>query len=359
MPFLRKFIRPLQTLFLLALTTFSVALQPARAISEVGYQEQFESVIIPFLRSGEDAPYVARDGTVLSGVKFIHPHPKGMILVLPGRGEPWLKYGEVFYDLFEKGYSIISYDHRGQGLSPHLAPRNLQIGHIDNFLDYITDLGGFIETVVKPQNYSDSPLFLIAHSMGAAIAAGYLETHPSPFRAVSLVSPMFQIDTAPYPESIALTIVNAASHLGKSRAYAIGKGDYDPFLSFEKNDVTGSRVRFWMTNEIYARYPSTILGGPSNEWIWRSLVASKEITKNTKKITAPILMFQAGADQVVKMERQNLGCLAAPKCNLVTYPTAQHEILMEQDSIRDSAMGKIEAFFQETINRSTSQPTNL
>ncbi len=317
----------------------------AQAISEKDYQVQFQSVVLPFLRSGKEINFVTTDGLQLSGVRFLHPDAKGTILLLPGRSEPWLKYGEVFYDLYQQGFSIFALDHRGQGLSPHLAPKNSQIGHINHFEDYISDLDGFIEKVVKPE-LRDAPLYLLAHSMGAAIATGYLETHASPFKSVALVSPMLQIDTKPYSEPVALTIVSALTKIGKGRQYAIGKGDFDPFLPFEKNDVTGSPDRFWMTNEIYSRYPSTIIGGPSNGWVYRSLVASKKIAKGMKSIKTPILMFQAGADQIVKTARQNSGCALAAHCELVTYSKAQHEILMEMDSIRDSAFAKILAFFK-------------
>lgn len=328
---------------LLAVSSFSLS---AHAIFEDGYQLQYEMTIFPFLQSGERLNYKTTDGTNLVGVKYLQANSKGTILVLPGRSEPWLKYGEVFYDLFQKGYSIYSFDWRGQGLSPHLVSSNSQIGHIDRFEDYIEDLNGFVEEVLKKEVDSSSPLYLLAHSMGGVIAAGYLENYDSPFKAAALLAPMFQINTQPYSEPLALAIVSAYTRLGKSRQYAIGKGDYDPFLPFEKNDVTSSRVRFWMSNEVNARFSDTIIGGPSNEWIYRSLVASKRIANAISKVKTPILMFQAGADQIVKTDLQTLSCTRARQCELMTFPTSQHEILMEQDSIRDVAMEKIEAFLK-------------
>lgn len=316
------------------------------AISEKNYQQQFEATLLPFLKAGQKIIYTASDGMLLSGVKWIHPHSRGTILVLPGQGEPWLKYGEVFYDLFERGYSIFSYDHRGQGLSPHLVPKNSQIEHIDNFGDYITDLNGFVETIVKRDTSPGGPLYLLAHSMGGAIGIGYLESYSSPFRAAVLVAPMLQINTKPYAEPVALAIASAFTRLGKSHQYVIGKGDYDPFRPFSGNIFTSSRARFWMTNEISSRFPTTVIGGPSNEWVYRSIVASKKITKNMSEVKIPILMLQAGGDQIVKLDRQNAGCAAALECNLVNYPTSQHEILMEQDFIRDAALQKVEEFFR-------------
>jgi len=118
------------SLLLLAASSFSPL---AHAIPEEGYQLQYELTILPFMKSGTRINFKTTDGTTLVGVKYLQPNSKGTILVLPGRSEPWLKYGEVFYDLFQKGYSIYSFDLRGQGLSPHLDRCNPQIGHMDRF----------------------------------------------------------------------------------------------------------------------------------------------------------------------------------------------------------------------------------
>ncbi|MBC7385114.1 MAG: alpha/beta fold hydrolase [Cryobacterium sp.] len=322
-----------------------VCSQAAWAISETGYSENYSRNVLPFLLSGERFAIHPNSKVELVGVRFVHPHARGTVVVLTGRSEPWLKYGEVFYDLHQMGFSVYSYDHRGQGLSTHLSNRNPQIGHILRFEDYVDDLALVTRKVILPSVPVGEPLYLLAHSMGGAIAAGYLERGLNPYRAAVLNSPMLQIDTAPYPESVARVIVLGAMRLGQGGAYALGRGDLIPGFPFEKNDVTHSRARFDMSEQTITRFPSIGVGGPSSEWVYRSLVASREITELSARIRTPLLMLQAGEDHVVLLPRQAQACDLAFDCQLVHYPKARHEILMEVDGIRNRAFEQVDRFF--------------
>ena len=316
------------------------------AISEENYQTVYDSTILPFLKTGDPFTFKSADGKYdLSGVKFIHPNSKGTIVIITGRSEPWLKYGEVFFDLYAQGYSLYSMDHRGQGLSPHLSLLNPQIGHVDYFNEYTRDLKQFVDMIVVKQAPAGEKLYLIAHSMGGGIAADYLEQNASPFRAVVLNSPMARIFTKPYPEPIAKTIVAAECAMGRGSRYAIGEGDFDPATPYENNNTTRSPARFKMTNDIFALYPQTTIGGPSNRWVNQSMIAMKRIRNQASQIQAPLLVFQAEADQIVKTEDETHLCTSAKDCKLIAFPDSQHEILMERDSIRNPAMAAILAFF--------------
>src|SRR5687768_732691 len=90
---------------------FALALGPfsgAFAISEAGYEAEYGAKVEPFLKTGQPFKFNSHDGLSLSGVRFQHPRPRGIVVVLNGRTETWLKYGETFYDLFQKGLSVYS-----------------------------------------------------------------------------------------------------------------------------------------------------------------------------------------------------------------------------------------------------------
>ncbi len=337
--------KDLLSLFLLVVGLGLCVPPSANAISEKGYATAYLNTIVPFLRTGETYTFPTRDGLSLSGVRFIHPSAKGTILILTGRTEPWLKYGEVFYDLYAKGYSVYAYDHRGQGLSPHLVKANHEIGHIDHFNNYVYDLEDFLKEVLLPAG--DRNLFLFAHSMGGGIAAQYLARGKTPFKAAVLNAPMLTINTAPYPIPIAMAISGASMGIGLGEAYAHGRGNYDPNTKFEGNGVTSSPERFWMTNAVFNANPGTIVGGPSNAWVYRSLVATPKIVRRMKSITTPMLMFQAANDSIVMSKGENDGCASTKACRLVRFAGAQHEILMEKDAIRDPALAMILSFFEK------------
>ena len=316
------------------------------AISEKNYQQNYQELVVPFLKSGETFNFQSSDGKLaLSAIRFIHPKEKGLIVVLNGQSEPWLKYAEIFYDLYQQGYSVYSYDHRGQGLSPHLAPHNPQIGHVDHFIEYVLDLNEFMEKVIKPVHPQSKNLFLLAHSMGGGISAEYLELYNSPFQAVALNAPMLRINTKPYPEKIARAIVEVSKTIGLGRRYALGKHDDHCDSVFENNKVTSSQARWSVNNELCTNHPETIIGGPSSGWVNESLRETKSIRANAYKIKANVLLLEAGQDQIVVSEAETEACAQMQNCKLSIFPTAQHEILMEQDSIRDLAFQQIEAFF--------------
>jgi lysophospholipase len=316
---------------------------PCRAISEGNYASTYKSAVIPFMKSGERFSFRSADGKhTLSGIRFIHPQAKGMIVIINGFSQTWLQYGELFYDLYHQGYSLLSYDHRGQGLSPHLVPFNSQIGSIDHFRKYADDLNAFMENVVHPIHPSSKGLFLIANSMGGAIAALYLEQHasPPPFSAIVLSAPMFQINTQPYPEWLARFIVGGARFVGLGRHYAIGRHDFNPEAPYADNALTHSLPRWQADREVKILHPKTVVGGPSNDWVNASLSETAKIRSQESSITVPTLIFEAGNDQLVINQAESEASSTIPHAKLVSFPESKHGILMEKDEIRDKANGR-------------------
>ncbi|MCK5099035.1 MAG: alpha/beta hydrolase, partial [Desulfobacteraceae bacterium] len=64
---------------------------------------------------------------------------KGLVLLLHGRAEFMEKYKEIVSSLNNKGYDVISFDWRGQGLSARETD-NRQKGYVKDFNDYLLDL---------------------------------------------------------------------------------------------------------------------------------------------------------------------------------------------------------------------------
>ena len=323
----------------------SVALADhAAAIPEEGYAPNYASKVLPFLSSGERFAFRSADGvTNLEGISFLHPDAKGMIVVVNGNTESWLKYGELFYDLYHQGYSVISYDHRGQGLSPHLVHANPQIGQIDKFDLYAADLNALVQQVIMPGNHEK--LYLLAHSMGGGVALDYLERYSSPFQSVVLSAPMLRINTTPYPELLAHLVVKLSCAAGMGDHYTLGAHDHNPKEAFEGNKITSSKERWETIQQVWQAHPEAVLGGPSNDWADQAMSRTHLIRKNLSKIETRILILQAGRDQFVMNPDQLIAGKKIPHARLVTFPDSQHEILTERDPIRDRALKQIFEFF--------------
>lgn len=314
------------------------------AIPEQDYPLNYEKEVAPFLASGQRFSFRSADGkTDLQGIRFIHPAAKGTIVVVNGNTESWLKYGELFYDLYQKGFSVTSYDHRGQGLSPHLVPANPQIGQIDDFFLYAADLNAFVRKEILPRKKEKA--FLLAHSMGSGIGLDYLEHYSSPFRAVALSAPMLRINTAPYPESVAWAASAFFHAIGLGNRYVTGRHDRDPAEPFEGNNLTSSRNRWDAIQSVWNSHPHAVLGGPSNDWVARAIARTAVIRERLSGIKARVLILQAGKDQFVMNPDQDMARTKIPGAVLVRFPDARHEILMERDPIRQKALEEILRFF--------------
>jgi lysophospholipase len=346
--------RSLITASLLAILACS---SPCHAIKEQHFESTYQNSILPFLNSGKHLSFESADGKYkLSSVLFLHPQTqgekqkieKGLIVIVNGRTESWLKYGELFHDLYTKGYDLISYDHRGQGLSPHLVSWHHQIGHVEHFSEYAEDLNKFMETVVKPIHPDSKNLFLIANSMGGAVAAEYLEQHgnPPPFQAVVLCAPMLKINTKPYPEWFAQLLVGTLTAIGFGEHYAVGQHDSSLAAPFDHNPVTGSRDRWWSYGMAVILHPEIKLGGPSNAWVATSLSETKRVRKDLPRITCPVMIMEAGRDEFVLNKPLTKAVSEMPNARLIIFPDSLHGILVESDSIRNKAMQAIERFFR-------------
>lgn len=58
-----------------------------------------------------------RQGIDIICAAFAHPKPRANVILLTGLMESFLKYSDIIEALYERGYSVFTYDHQSQGLS--------------------------------------------------------------------------------------------------------------------------------------------------------------------------------------------------------------------------------------------------
>jgi len=277
------------------------------------------------------------------------------IVVVPGRGESYLKYQELIFDLYQQGYDVFILDHRGQGLSTRLLP-NLNKGYVTKFQDYVDDLHYFIEHIVI--KYNATKPYLLAHSMGGAIAVRFMQDSSNAIKAAVIASPMLGFNSGYIPTSLATKVVTIKLALNnlisKSPWYFLGQKDYAP-VTFIKNKLTHSRQRYQVFVNTYKHTKSIQLGGVTTHWIMQGIIAQKEIFSRISQLKTPILLLQASDDIVVCLKAQNDFCLTLHTLQPKLYPNSEpvkiegayHELFFELDEYRDKAITQSIAWFKQ------------
>jgi lysophospholipase len=285
-------------------------------------------------------------------IELFHSSEHPTIVVSPGRCESYEKYQELAIELYHKGYNIFIIDHRGQGLSSRLLS-NPHKGYVVAFDDYAKDLITFISDKVKPR-ITQTP-FLLAHSMGAAIALRTLQLSPNIVQSAALCSPMLQINSGNTPIGLAKLLIRVRclfdKLLGRESGYFINQGDYKAKL-FADNELTHSLDRYKSFLDLYQSTPNIQLGGVTNHWLSEAVKANHDIFDNLNCLRVPLMLLQAGKDSIVDNHVQNQFCREAarfcPISGPIVFANAKHELLFETDDIRSEAVNQIQGFFQSS-----------
>ncbi len=289
----------------------------------------------------------ARDGTRLRTAVFEAPNAKRVCVLLHGQTEFIEKYLEVIGELQARGFTVATFDWRGQGGSARLLGDPLK-AHIADFAQYDDDLTSFLEQVVKP--ISPRPPLALAHSMGAHNLLRTLHDRPGAFSAAVLGAPMLAIATRGYPAPLARIVTALQCSAGQSAVFAWGMAARDPYLvDFTTQLVTSDRDRFQRTQDFLKQNPPLRLAGPTWGWIeaaYRSM-ARVSAPGFAEAIETPVLIVGAGKDRIVRVEAERAFARALPHGTYVELTDAEHEILQENDSIRAQFWQAFDGFVEK------------
>jgi lysophospholipase len=332
-------------LFLLTSAVTFLAAFPSLAVPQNELLTSFSTVIEPwFARNAQRGEFKGVDQLVISYYRLPVAGSDCAVILSPGQGEPAYKYLELIYDLRDSRCSFFIMDQRGQGFSERVAKNHLDQTHVVRFQDYVDDFTTFMENVVQPQNFRRS--VLIAHSMGGAIATGYLQTHPRSVSQVIELQPMIKIKT-PFPELIALEAAKLLIGVGHATDFAPSQGGYNPRLTLDKDKQTHSALRFQLLRDLYARNEHFQMGGCSNQWAAESIAYTRKLRRQKNIFQVPTTIFQSAEDAWVLPEGQNQICAGSPDfCHVEILNGARHTATDEDDAVRTPLVEKIKLLIQ-------------
>lgn len=305
--------------------------------------------LMDFWRRREEAEFRGVDDVPIRFVRFRAEKHDRVVVICPGRIESYVKYAELAWDLFHLGFDVLIIDHRGQGRSGRMLDDSHR-GHVINFSDYVDDLNAFWQQEVQPGGWRKR--YILAHSMGGAIATLFLQRYPHhQCDAIALCAPMFGI-VIRLPEWMVRPLLDWAEGNPKVRdGYAIGTGRWRA-VPFALNQLTHSQERYRRNLRFYADDPHLQVGGPTWHWVREGMLAGEQVLAGAAKDSTPTLLIQAEGERVVDNRMHDRFCelraAAGAPCEgeqPLVINGAYHEILFEKDAMRSVALHAIVDFF--------------
>jgi lysophospholipase len=288
------------------------------------------------------------DGVNLRFARWAPPAGRrGTVVLLQGRAEYIEKYYETVRDLRARGFAVVAFDWRGQGLSDHKLG-NRHKGYVRNFSDYATDLDAIMDQVVLPD--CPPPIFALGHSMGGAIAIRACHDGSRWFERVVLSAPMIALPSGQMTR-MAGPLARFMRMLGLGSAYVPTGGPASiGGENFIDNPLTSDPVRYARNAAVLEEAPALGLGAPTVAWADAALRVMTQFADPAYagQIRQPILMVAAGRDEVVStpaIETFGMNLLAGRHLILAG---AKHEILQEQANYRAQFWAAFDAFVPGT-----------
>jgi lysophospholipase len=303
-----------------------------------------------FHRPGNPAPDNAishsvftDDGLELRAMTGLLPEARGTVVVLNGRADFLERYFETMCDAQARGYSVASFDWRGQGGSQRqLSDRKR--GYVRSFSDYDDDLRSFTTQILL--KHCPKPYYVIAHSTGGNVLLRSL-MHRTVFKKAVLVAPLLELRYGLWPILI-IRILNTLAWVSQlSWMYLPGRKK-PPLLrrDFLRNPLTSDESRWARDVGTLEEHPELATHGPTFAWL-RACMASIGELKNWPKnqpVSCPTLMVTAGNETVVDARAGRFFTQHVRGISFMQIAGAKHEILIEAEPYRQAFWGAFDAF---------------
>jgi lysophospholipase len=268
-------------------------------------------------------------------------------VLLNGQTEFIEKYFEVIDELRARGYCVVTMDWRGQGGSARALSEPRKV-HVGSFAEYDDDLASLLDQVVAP--LSKRPPIGLAHSMGGHNLLRTMHARPDAFARAIFSAPMIAVSTRGTPGWLARTVAATMTLTGRQDDWVWGMGGRDPLtMDFAEQLVTSDRARFLRAQDMLARTPEIRLSGPTWGWLEAAYRSMHEIhrPRYAEAIATPSLLVLAGRDRICLTPSAQSFAGRMPQGSSIDIEDAEHEILMENDSIRSRFWKAFDDFVRE------------
>jgi lysophospholipase len=277
--------------------------------------------------------------------------PKGFVVIAPGLSEFCEKYFEVIRDLKADGYAVAILEWRGHGLSHrHIEDRDRR--HSDGFENDVADFKCFmdkLDQIREDQNLSKTRTALLAHSMGGNISLRYLHDHAADnkFESATFSAPMFGINLSSAQKSILKPVCAMFNKMGRSDWYAPGQGKWtaEKYLITQLS-LSTDKERRKVQGQWFDWNEDLRPGGVTYGWLSEAnksceIVQQPEFGQNIKTRC----FIGIAEDEIIVNNKDILSTAEnLHDAEVKEYENARHELMMEQNPIRDAVLRDFKAF---------------
>jgi lysophospholipase len=284
------------------------------------------------------------DGISLRYARWPAPgRTRGTVCLLQGRAEYIEKYFEVIRELRSRGFSVVTFDWRGQGLSQRALPDRRK-GYVEDFSQYQSDLDTVIDKIVRPS--LDPPLIGLAHSMGGAVLLRSLVRTEQAFDRIVLSAPMIGLPFIGTSKLVCF-VFRALRLCGLGAWYVPGgRSTIMDQRPFEGNRRSSDPARYVRNAGIVAADPELGIGSPTIAWTGAALDLIHEFAqpKFAEMVRVRTLIVAAGSDQITSVSASKEFSARSRAIRRVVVTGAKHELLMERDEFRAQFWSAFDSF---------------
>ena len=269
----------------------------------------------------------------------------GTIILQQGHNEFIEKYFETIDEFLKKGFAIIAFDWRGQGMSGRMI-KEIEKSYIKDFERHDKDFDEILK-LIETKKFP-MPYIGIGHSMGGCLMLSAFYRHPKKLRVGILSAPMLGFKNEVFLKA-ASSLMNLTK---KDTDYLIGsKPNMGIETPFKENDLTKDSERYERTLKLIRKNPSIRLWGVTNSFAKAVNQRFKIIRKKgwVEEIDTKVLVINSLEDRVVDPVKTVKTVKRLKNYEIIDFKDCEHEIFMERDIHRNRMWKKIEKFLSNNI----------
>lgn len=270
---------------------------------------------------------ISHDGTELFYRAWPPSVPSRKALLVFHRGhEHSGRMEELVRDLGLEDFHVFAWDARGHGRSPG------ERGGAENLAVMIKDAEWFARHVSKTHGIPVQDMAVLAHSVGAAIAAAWVHDYAPPLRAQVLAAPAFRVKLY-----VPLAI---------------------PALRLRQRLFGPGHVTSYVKAKVLTHDPAQVAAYEADPAIFKQIAVnilldlhdtSSRVVSDAGAITVPTLVLAAGTDWVVQRLAQErfYRNLSSPRKEFCVFSGFYHALFHERE--RALPIAKSRAFLREAF----------